>query len=192
MEYVFERGLMCIIIFKPVGVPINVDILKRCFQSNPHGAGFMFPSQDKVIIHKHLGTFCDFLNVWRKRQKEFPNVPVIFHFRYATVGSINMENCHPHRIASDLAFVHNGTFTRGIDTDAEVSDTITFRDQHLSSMNGDSLAGIRRFAMLEEEIGRHNKLAFMNGSGRVVICNEQQGQWLGGLWFSRKLVPQEW
>lgn len=76
-------------------------ILKRCAMLNPHGFGFattdrLFKTLDAEEFFKELKTI----------SKE---ETAILHFRYATHGSIKLENCHPFRDdETGIAFAHNG------------------------------------------------------------------------------------
>ena len=93
---------MCIIITKPAGVKMPPKaILDRCAALNPHGFGFA----TKDRIYKTL-SYSDFYNALKSIRK---NEAAILHFRYATHGSIKLENCHPFKDAeTGLSFAHNG------------------------------------------------------------------------------------
>lgn len=76
-------------------------IITRCARLNPHGFGFA----TKDRIYKTL-SFEDF-------KREIKTISVhetaILHFRYATHGSIKLENCHPFKDEeSGVSFAHNG------------------------------------------------------------------------------------
>lgn len=177
---------MCIIVFKPENVSVDCETLRICYESNPDGAGYMFPCEGGLLIKKGFFTFDDFHAAWEKTQKIYSDeLPVIFHFRIATAGRIDKTNCHPHRIARDLGFVHNGilSFVK-VPKHGKLSDTIIYRDRYLSTLIGQSLHNDKLFGVISTHIGINNKFVFMNGKGEVVICNEEQGLWENGLWFS--------
>lgn len=184
-----ERARLCIILYKPANVHVSDTLLHHCFIQNPDGAGFMVPHAGNVAIYKGLGGFSRFLQTWRTVQMWHPEAPVVFHFRYATFGRVTVENCHPHRISRDLAFVHNGTLScvpapEGDDR----SDSVIYRDQYLGHLDGRETYALEDFSAMERRIGKKNKFVFMNGEGRVVICNEEQGAWAGGMWASNKTI----
>lgn len=93
---------MCIICVKPAGVQMPPKaILDRCARLNPHGFGFA----TKDRIYKTL----DYDAFKRELAKIDRYETVILHFRYATHGSIKLENCHPFRDdKTGVSFAHNG------------------------------------------------------------------------------------
>lgn len=177
---------MCIIAYKPRDVAIGLDTLKTCFEHNPDGAGFMYPCENKVFIKKGFFTFSDFANSWEISHKIHGNsIPVVFHFRISTSGRIDKANCHPHRITEDLAFAHNGILSCvAPPRKSKVSDTILYRDAYLKNFCGKSLRNQARLDHISTHIGKSNKFAFLNGRGSVAICNDDQGIWDKGIWFS--------
>jgi len=54
---------MCIIAAIPQGQQISKSILKRCWENNPHGGGFMYSDGNKVIIEKEMVSFKKY---WKK------------------------------------------------------------------------------------------------------------------------------
>ena len=93
---------MCIIIVKPAGAKMPPKaILDRCAALNPHGFGFA----TKNRIYKTL-SYSEFFDATKRIRKD---EAAILHFRYATHGSIKLENCHPFRDAkTGVSFAHNG------------------------------------------------------------------------------------
>lgn len=177
---------MCIIAYKPEGQTIDRKTLEICFQNNPDGAGYMFPCEGRVLIQKGFFEFPAFWSAWEKTHKiHGDSLPVVFHFRIATAGMVDKTNCHPHRIASDLAFVHNGVLSCvNVPKGSTRSDTILYRNRHLRDMAGHSLHNNKRFNKIAKHIGKYNKFVFMNGQGKTVICNESEGLWDAGVWYS--------
>lgn len=137
---------MCIIAYKPEGVATPAkDILKTCFENNPHGAGLFIlrPGEKVAEIHKGYMSFADF---W-----DFASVAVspedmaAYHFRITTSGGTCPENCHPFPVSSDVAdlralsirsryvFVHNGIIGAG---SPELSDTQLYVRDTLTSLVG--------------------------------------------------------
>ncbi len=177
---------MCIIVFKPQKTPVDIDTLRICFENNPDGAGYMFPCEGKLLIKKGFFTFDDLRSAWGNFLRVHGDkLPVVFHFRIATAGRIDKTNCHPHRIARDLGFVHNGILSCvKVPKHSKLSDTIIYRDRYLGNLAGKSLHNANLFESISDHIGPGNKFAFMNARGEVIICNEDQGLWEDGLWFS--------
>jgi len=130
---------MCVALIKKSGIDLpSENILKICFKNNPHGAGFALFRNNQIYIHKGFFTFEGFL-------KELKNVeptkeePMLIHFRVATHGKINIENCHPFpivdkfykmvhpiKVFSDTdVMVHNGKLNIAI-TSSKFSDSMHF------------------------------------------------------------------
>lgn len=175
---------MCIIVYKPKTKLVSEEILRACFEYNSHGAGYMYPDKGAVKIRKGFFTFEEFLDDWNKKALG-ADVPAVIHFRIATAGKVDNKNCHPHRISHDLAFAHNGIL-HCVDApiDSKVSDTIIYRNVFLRKYTGSDLNKSRLFRTISHQIGSGNKFVFMNGDGKVVICNEKSGMWDGGVWYS--------
>ena len=88
---------------KEVGysLPKKSDLLE-CWNKNPHGAGFMFNDNGKVIIKKGYMNFDDFYNelIRTDTKKYLKNRGLVIHFRIATSGLIDKGNCHPYPLSS--------------------------------------------------------------------------------------------
>lgn len=147
---------MCIIITKPEGVRVPpMAIIARCAKLNPHGFGFA----TKDRIYKTL-SFEDF-----KRELKTISVheTAILHFRYATHGSVKIENCHPFRdLESGVSFAHNGILNIEPVDDMTDSETAfrtkivpVIREYGIDSdefiIANHSIIGGSRFAYLDDE-----------------------------------------
>jgi len=115
---------MCILLFKPSSINLTKSTLKECFKNNPHGAGFAIPNtkQESVEIEKGFFSFRSF---WlRFKEVQALNLPMIIHFRVATSGVIDRNNCHPWRITKKYAMAHNGVIQGKLGiTSEKTSDT---------------------------------------------------------------------
>ncbi len=175
---------MCIAIYKPVGEDIDYDTFVKCWESNPHGAGHIhINSEGKLDIFKTL----DFDEWWEQYQIDLERCPTtdfVIHFRYATQGDIDMDNCHPFWIDSHHAFVHNGTVRNAPDDpDKKKSDTVMFNETILQNLPIDWLENFAIKELIEEYIG-FSKLIVMNDWGEVEIFNAHKGEWVGNIWYS--------
>lgn len=121
---------MCVIVYKPIGKKLpSENTLKKCFERNPDGAGYMLPINNKVVIHKGLMTFNDFKKDIEKllhdnNIKDVKNIPIVLHFRISTQGGVQAGLCHPFPICRDydnmrkltnecdMALCHNGIISR--------------------------------------------------------------------------------
>lgn len=125
---------MCVIVAKDEGCRVpDISTLRKCWDRNPHGAGFMWKEKDgSVSGKKGFMTWEDFESAW-KSQGFSKDDGVIIHFRLATSGGISQGNCHPFPVTkkvkelkalsfnANMAVVHNGVFGAGTDS---LSDTM--------------------------------------------------------------------
>ena len=142
---------MCIICVKPEGKKIDketLELLENCWEYNPDGAGLMFPVEDKIFISKGFMEWEE-LEDYISNNPEFESVPVVFHFRWSTHGSISQHNCHPFPVTKDMddlmavetycdmGVVHNGVISQ-MPKDKVYSDTFLFTRDYLANL-GDAV-----------------------------------------------------
>lgn len=123
---------MCIAIVKPVGVDLpSKERLKICFDNNPHSTGFGISL--KGVNYNSIMKYSDFDLFYKMAQVFITKSHLAFiHFRYATHGEINLDNCHPFFISDNQkeqcqnrpVLMHNGVFQLGKLKD-DKSDTLT-------------------------------------------------------------------
>lgn len=172
---------MCLLIASPKKVT-NIEWLSNGFDNNSHGAGFVYAHQNKLHVKKGFFTFDKFL----KAYKEMPDAPCLIHFRLATGGKLNAENCHPFNVTDKLAFAHNGVFFNIASCD-KYSDTYHFNELLIKPIFAKNPAAIFTTAakvLIEEFIGRGNKLAFINHKGQITLMHEHAGEIEDDTWFS--------
>lgn len=182
---------MCVIVVKPSRSEITdqrMQQLKRCFQNNPDGAGLMFPTGSMVQIVKGFMEFEE-LRWWiDKRADLLASRQVVFHFRYATHGTVCEENCHPFPLShdamelnsiatlADVAFVHNGVIPGLFDPMGIDSDTCLFADRYLADVGNDVFQRrVRKW--LHKEVP-FNKFVFMSNTRLLLVGEfERDGNW---------------
>lgn len=170
---------MCIAIAKPEGMLLSGQTLKNCWDSNPDGAGFMYPEKGKVVIVKGLMTFDEFMTAYEPHKEK----QAALHFRIATHGGVNKENTHPFQVTPALGMVHNGIISKvNCDLDKTMSDTWHFNEKILKKFP--FLWKDSSFKELVESYIGYSKLILMNGEGEFNIYNESSGVWDCSCWFS--------
>ena len=172
---------MCIAIMKSENKKINKATLKRCYDANPDGAGFMYAENKELTVQKGYFTFKDFY----KEYKPHENKQVLLHFRIKTHGPIDKDNCHPFLVNTGLGFIHNGIIS-GYGDNKE-SDTIQFNNSILKKIvakhGNNSLFDDPMVELIENVIG-YSKLVFLDRHGNYKIMNESKGSWNDGVWYS--------
>ena len=128
---------MCIIVAVPKDVELpSAETLKRCFRSNPDGAGFMWADGKRVRIRKGFMTWEDFEQALNDEVIPMGSA-VVMHFRIATHGKVQPSCCHPFpvserkedlqatRTESRWGVAHNGVI-QGRTTGTDWSDSMDF------------------------------------------------------------------
>ena len=106
---------MCVILVCPPKVRPAIDVLRACHAANPHGAGVGWRQGGKVHWQKNLGPE-EVGQLIGKLDGE-----LVIHFRWASVGGVQPQLCHPFPVdrgastklegkAARLLF-HNGTWS---------------------------------------------------------------------------------
>ena len=131
---------MCIIVSKEKGKDLpSKKTLKRCFDYNSDGAGFMYVNKGKVIIDKGYMSFTSFYKRLQELKKEFnlKDKALVMHFRIGTSGVGKKNLTHPFPLTnnfkelnkthtkSELGIAHNGII-KDYEYDDILSDTQSF------------------------------------------------------------------
>ncbi len=176
---------MCVIIYLPKEKAVTNADLRRCHKANPDSVGYMFTSEGKLQIKRFL-TFRPFLQELRLDLKQYGRTSdFAIHFRIATSGKVDIDNCHPFKINADHGFVHNGVIS-GWGTGV-CSDTNEFRTKILSPLakaNPKFMDCASTEELVRGYVGTYNKMVFMRKDGEAWILNANQGTWDRGVWFS--------
>ena len=154
-------------------------ILNRCATLNPHGFGFA--TKDK--IYKTLS--CE---EFFKAIKEIPRTETaILHFRFATHGSIKIENCHPFKDEkSGISFAHNGVLD--IQTKDDMTDSETaFKRIFVPILRKHGISSPQLFCSIAEIRG-NSRFAFIDKNGDYQLSGTFKQH--KGCWYSnRNFLP---
>ena len=177
---------MCIAIYKPADKQLTKRAAKNSFENNRDGAGFAYVTDDgKIVIEKGFFRFRRFWKSFRIAQDK----AALVHFRIKTEGSVCADNCHPFQVNNGLVMAHNGCLPVTVPKDDDRSDTRVFvedwirpRIEKWPDFLDDEVIRI----MIEDFIGKGNKLVFLRNDGEYLIINESAGWWDEGIWYSNK------
>lgn len=168
---------MCIAIV----VPKNLDVLgvveleesiENAWPDNSDGAGYAFAHMGKVEIKKGFFTADSLIESLEHDLEAYKNTDFLVHLRWASVGEVNEENCHPFTTHDGkYAFIHNGTIydmSYGIKGE---SDTLLFGD-FISELPVNFIDNEGYTTLIEDYLGK-NKVAFIKADGTTkVYCRK--------------------
>lgn len=83
---------MCVIVSCDRGKYPDANIIRQCRDSNSDGNGFAYV-EDGVVHYEKGATLQRCLEVTRYCEKN--DLPLVLHFRIATIGAVTKELCHP-------------------------------------------------------------------------------------------------
>lgn len=181
---------MCLIISSVTGKEIQKEHLEAGWDSNHHGSGFSYAKDGKLFMEKGFFIFDKFYEAY---QKCIGN-PHFIHFRWATAGLKDEENCHPFVISENLHFCHNGVLSGWSHKIKEKSDTYAFNEEILKGIANDTKgkdwhrnSGLK---WLIESAISSNKFAMIDSTGHIEIFNEDLGEYIDEektLWASNSM-----
>jgi glutamine amidotransferase len=176
---------MCLLCVIQPGVTPTREQLYTAAESNPHGFGYAFLTNDKIITGRGMDAE-DVIERFLRIREGLTDCYAMFHARFTTHGSTNKSNCHPFRVGGDEDIVlgHNGILP--LDPADNRSDTRMFAEDWLPELGVESLDDPTMFAELERWAG--SKVAVFSLSPKlqknVYILNEHMGHWDKGIWWS--------
>lgn len=154
---------MCVICFTK-GVSIDNDFIKKLWTANPDGAGFAFIDKtNKMFYKKGYLKLEDLISDLPKNREN-----MVLHFRIATQGLINSNNCHPFNIdnlkpnegyASRLLF-HNGMTP--VSWKVKKKDEDRYSDTYL--LCRDILSQVKNQKMYDAILSANSKYALFDES----------------------------
>lgn len=167
---------MCVIIAKPSGETVPIDVLDRCARNNADGWGVMYADNGKVIVHRGLvrQTFFDLY-------KEIEDLELGIHFRQRTHGDYSLDNCHPYEVLTldrhgiDMFLMHNGVIKMN-EVNKRMSDTWHFVEHSFRPIVAkcpDLIYTEEFLRMLEVCLG-WSRLLILDSSGKFSFVNKKE------------------
>jgi len=180
---------MCLIFLKPKNAKNYMTYERFCnaLENNPHSVGIVYknPEDGKVKIERFVKPEKGKEKIYDiiKDKEEFA-----IHFRFATHGAVNLENCHPFLVTKDLCLMHNGIMSDFGNIDTTKSDTRNFTEAFLRPyIEQEGIDIIKDKEFIEDVgkvIGSYNKLLLIDKDFNWSIINEKSGVWKEGCWMS--------
>lgn len=174
---------MCMMIVKPAGKSVPEDHILNSWSHNEDGAGFACARNGKITLEKGFRSVGKFLEAYHQTVTD--DVPAILHFRFATHGRVDTQNCHPFAVTNDVVMAHNGIIPN-IKTEAGESDTAAFVRTVVRPDLQMSPSIIHQQAWHEKlcKMIGNSKLGFLTSDGRTLVDGENLGVWNDGIWYS--------
>lgn len=160
-----------------------MDWLENAMIANPNGWGIMASHRGQLLIRRGMkpGKF-------RRALEIFTGLDTFIHFRNATHGTVNVDNCHPFAIVDGtFAVMHNGIIPIDCRSDSKRSDTWHYANTILEPLliqDPEALADESFITLIGQHVGAGNKLAILRADGTSAIVNRAQGSEIDGSWYS--------
>ena len=179
---------MCLIIAKPnsTGISLPAEYIENAAINNPHGFGLIGKLPDGSIYTAKTMDMQESLGIVRDFERE--HADIVCHFRYATHGKKNEDNCHPFRLGkTENYLVHNGVLPIEIENEA-MSDTWHFAERLNRKLKrkGYTRRQVRRFMYARWGMISTSKFVIMGEDIPMTIVNEKLGVMRKGVWYSNE------
>ena len=187
---------MCIAIYQAPGYRLTESELANSWQNNPDGAGIsFFDSNLEIVVEKTMNR-SEFVDIYNKACKQHGrHSEMAVHFRIATHGGVNIDNCHPFFTPDgSMSVIHNGIIPVLFESKKDPrSDTRVFVQEVIPQLPKGWIDDEQMFNVIEEYIGA-SKLVVLGSDteSSSYIFNEQMGHWSDDakIWFSNRSYCQ--
>ena len=131
---------MCMLCVIPPNVIPSRQKLENSALNNPHGFGFaiVIPSENRIHVERTMNADTS-INRFLDMRGKYPEGYAMWHARYATHGSMTVENCHPFQVGvgNNLTYLaHNGILPIIEPKGDDRSDTRIFAEDLLPAIGG--------------------------------------------------------
>jgi predicted glutamine amidotransferase len=160
---------------------VSKENLHTSWVNNPHGAGYSFRLNNKVIYRKGFMKFNDFYIDYQKTLKNYTG-EVIFHFRISTSASITASYTHPFIITENYkrmrktegtvtegVFFHNGIFNNVSEEGDYITDSMSYTKEFVYPVSDLLRAGVIGVISLLEKTIRGNKIVLFYPEKTLIL-----------------------
>jgi len=185
---------MCILVVADPGTIPTREELVMGSVSNPHGFGFAIVTNDGELVVNRSMEADALIDEFLELREANMEGTAIFHARYASQGSIDIDNCHPFYLGDDKQSVlaHNGNFCNDLQPKGDDrSDTRWFAEDVIPSLGGiTALDNPYLYEMISEWSGS-NRVAFLTvnpeAEQELYLIGEELGSVdKDGVWWSNQ------
>lgn len=185
---------MCMITYLPANVAVPYEEILEGATFNDDGHGWAVAAELGVMLSGHYMDVETALETFRLTRQAFPDVPAMFHSRFATHGSVSLSNVHPFDVGKFAAVAHNGILPAKFQPAKNDirSDTAILAMEWLAGRTQVSGVWTRRERQrIGRIIGQGNKLCILSVSPfldkpKGYLVNGAMGNWHKGAWFSNR------
>jgi hypothetical protein len=164
---------MCLIIDKPAGLTLPLDVLEDMVSYNGDGFGMMWHNKTLKIFKKHTSN----PNELYRTLKDLHNFRVLVHLRMRTHGAIDVANTHPYPVEGGGWLMHNGVLYNSHTLSKEgMSDTHHYIQDMINPLMKlhPAIISTKPFIeLVEGDIGEGNKFVHMDKAGVVTYFNQK-------------------
>jgi hypothetical protein len=180
---------MCLLTFLPAEVMPDLDALANGAELNADGHGFAIVTGDQILLGHGMNADT-MIDAFDAARRDHPDGPALFHSRFSTHGTVDLDNCHPFTLGRDRRTVlaHNGVLPKAVQPGPgdPRSDTRIAAQSFLPAFG--SLRSSRGRRRLQRWMTRDNKMVILTVDrrfrDRAYILNEDAGVWDQGIWYS--------
>lgn len=173
---------MCMLCVIPPNVIPSRTKLENSALNNPHGFGFaiVIPSENRIHVERTMNADTS-INRFLDMRGKYPEGYAMWHARYATHGSTNVENCHPFQVGvgNNLTYLaHNGILPIIEPKGDDRSDTRIFAEDLLPAIGGVTALDNPQVSNLIED--------FTNGSKVCILTVDPRAEYQCYLYHAEK------
>jgi len=186
---------MCMLCVIPPNVIPSRDKLENSALNNPDGFGFaiVIPSEKRIHVERTMNADASITRFLEMRTK-YPEGYATWHARYATHGSLTVDNCHPFQVGvgnTQTYLAHNGVLPVIEPQGDKRSDTRIFAEDILPAIGGVTSLDNEQVWNILEDFTQGSKVVILTVDPRAnhqcYLLHENKG-WkdTSGVWWSNQ------
>jgi glutamine amidotransferase len=184
---------MCMLCVIPPNVIPSRQKLENSALNNPHGFGFaiVIPSENRIHVERTMNADTS-INRFLDMRGKYPEGYAMWHARYATHGSMTVDNCHPFQVGvgNNLTYLaHNGILPIIEPKGDDRSDTRIFAEDLLPAIGGVTALDNPQVSNLIEDFTGGSKVCILTVDPRAeyqcyLYHSEKGSKDESGVWWS--------